>query len=63
MKRIIAFHIVLLFLTGLLSGQTRTEIEEQRKKNLEEIAYVDNLLTSTSKEKSASLNALKDAWE
>ena len=59
MKRILAIHIVLLFLNGLLSGQTRTEIEEQRKKNLEEIAYVDNLLTSTSKEKSASLNALK----
>jgi len=49
----------MLFLSGLLSGQTRTEIEEQRKKNLEEIAYVDNLLTSTSKEKSASINALK----
>ncbi len=59
MKKIIAFHIGLLFLTGLLSAQTRKEIEEQRKKNLEEINYVDNLLTSTSKEKSASLNALK----
>lgn len=59
MKRILSIHIVLLFLSGLLSGQTRTEIEEQRKKNLEEIAYVDNLLTSTSKEKSASINALK----
>ncbi len=59
MKRILAIKIVLLFLSGLLSGQTRTEIEEQRKKNLEEIAYVDNLLSSTSKEKSASLGALK----
>jgi len=58
-KRILSIHIVLLFFCGLLSGQTRTEIEEQRKKNLEEIAYVDNLLTSTSKEKSASINALK----
>ena len=59
MRKIFAFHIILIFLSGLLSGQTRKEIEEQRKKNLEEIAYVDNLLTSTSKEKSASLNALK----
>lgn len=59
MKRILLFHIVFLLLNGLLWGQTRSEIEEQRKKNMEEIAYVDNLLTSTSKEKSASLNALK----
>jgi len=58
-KRILLFNIVFFLLSGLLWGQTRSEIEEQRKKNLEEIAYVDNLLTSTSKEKSASLNVLK----
>ena len=59
MKIFFTFPVVLLVASISLSGQTRTEIEEQRKKNLEEIAYVDNLLTSTSKEKSASLNALK----
>jgi len=58
-KRILLFNIVFFLLSGLLWGQTRSEIEEQRKKNLEEIAYVDNLLTSSSKEKSASLNVLK----
>jgi len=58
-KIFLTFPVVLLVASISLSGQTRTEIEEQRKKNLEEIAYVDNLLTSTSKEKSASLNALK----
>lgn len=59
MKRFIVIHIMFLFVCGISKAQTRTEIEEQRKKNLEEIAYVDNLLTSTSKEKSASISALK----
>jgi septal ring factor EnvC (AmiA/AmiB activator) len=59
MKRFITFHIVIVLTLNMLTGQTRSEIEEQRKKNLEEIAYVDNLLASTSKEKSASINALK----
>jgi septal ring factor EnvC (AmiA/AmiB activator) len=40
-------------------GQTRTELEEQRRKALEEIAYVDNILSNTVREKSASLSALK----
>ncbi len=43
----------------MIKGQSRADIEEQRKKTLEEITYVDNLLTNTSKEKSASMNALK----
>jgi septal ring factor EnvC (AmiA/AmiB activator) len=59
MKRFITFYIVMVLTLNMLTGQTRSEIEEQRKKNLEEIAYVDNLLASTSKEKSASINALK----
>jgi murein hydrolase activator len=59
MRRFICFYIVLLLGCGISGAQTRADIEEQRKKNLEEISYVDNLLTNTSKEKSASLNALK----
>lgn len=53
--------IITLFLISsqLIRGQTKTELEEQRKKALEEIAYVDNLLSNTVKEKSASVNALK----
>jgi septal ring factor EnvC (AmiA/AmiB activator) len=43
----------------VLSGQNRSAIEAQRKKTLDEIAYVDNLLLNTSKEKSASISALK----
>jgi len=51
--------LILLLPCYLIKGQSRADIEEQRKKTLEEIAYVDNLLTNTSKEKSASMNALK----
>jgi murein hydrolase activator len=39
--------------------QTRSELEEQRKKTLEEITYVDNLLKNTEKQKSESLNSLR----
>jgi septal ring factor EnvC (AmiA/AmiB activator) len=51
--------ILFLCICQTLSGQTRTELEAQRKRTLEEIAYVDNLLSNTVKEKSASMNALK----
>lgn len=40
-------------------AQSRADLEAQRQKNLEEIAYVDNLISSTAKEKSASLSSLK----
>lgn len=59
MKRIILFLMVLLCACLLLKAQNRAEIEEQRKKTLDEIAYVDGLLTNTSREKSASINALR----
>jgi len=42
-----------------INCQTRSELEEQRRKTLEEISYVDNLLKQTEKEKDASLNELK----
>lgn len=52
---------VIIFSTGLgnLFSQTRAELELQRKKTLEEINYVDNLLKTTSKEKTESLSSLK----
>jgi murein hydrolase activator len=59
MKAFITIIILLIFITTGLFSQSRSEIEQQRKKNLEEISYVDNLLSNTSKEKSESLNALK----
>jgi septal ring factor EnvC (AmiA/AmiB activator) len=53
--------INILFIVGLqlASGQTKSELEEQRKKTFEEISYVDNLLKNTAHEKSESINALK----
>jgi septal ring factor EnvC (AmiA/AmiB activator) len=43
----------------VIFGQSRAELEEQRKKTLEEIEYVDKLLGSTSREKSESMGALR----
>ena len=53
--------VLLLFLTfyNSLRGQTKAELEEQRKKTLSEIAYVDNLLKTTEKEMTQSMDAIK----
>ena len=59
MKYLSISLILLLSFSGLISGQTRSELEEQRKKTMEDITYVDNLLKSTAKIKSESLSALK----
>jgi len=52
---------ILLFFAalGFLSGQSRKDLEEERKKTLEEISYMDNLLKQTAREKKESLNELK----
>lgn len=56
----LVLSIVLYFgFYNSLHGQTKTELEEKRIKNLGEIAYVDNLLKTTAKEKSESMNAIK----
>jgi murein hydrolase activator len=59
MKVLLLSNIILFIFTSLISGQTKAELEEQRKKTFDEIAYVDYLLTNTVKEKSSSINALK----
>ena len=57
------FLLIALFLSLILSfklsGQTKTELEEKRKKTLEEINYVDNLLKTTAKEKTEGMNSVK----
>jgi len=52
---------LLLFLSfgNFLQGQSKADLEEQRKKTLNEISYVDNLLKTTAKEKSESMTAVK----
>lgn len=59
MRRLIVSSIISLLVICNLQGQTKAELEEKRKKTLEEINYVDNLLKSTEKEKSESMNAVK----
>ena len=59
MKKIQTFLIMFILPCCLIKGQSRADIEDQRRKTLDEISYVDNILTNTSREKSASMNALK----
>jgi septal ring factor EnvC (AmiA/AmiB activator) len=59
MKKILATFVIFFGYIALIIGQTRNELEEQRRKALEEINYVDKLLKETAEEKDASLNELK----
>jgi len=58
MKRITVIIILTVTLNYCLSAQSRAELEELRKKNLQEIEYVDKLLKTTASEKKANLNEL-----
>jgi murein hydrolase activator len=52
--------IFLLLAVNLISySQSRAELEEKRKKAMEEIGYVDNLLKTTSREKTEGMNEVK----
>ncbi|MFO7754580.1 MAG: peptidoglycan DD-metalloendopeptidase family protein [Bacteroidales bacterium] len=57
MKR---FFLILILLAGsyVVSGQTRAELEEQRKQALKDIRYVDNMLQKTAEEKSETMSEL-----
>ncbi len=59
MRFLLIVVIFLFFLNNILSGQTKSELEEKRKKTLEEINYVDNLLKTTAKEKTEGINSVK----
>jgi murein hydrolase activator len=58
MRVIFTIFFVMCVISGL-SAQNRKDLEDQRKKTLEEITYVDNLIKETNKEKSTSINQLK----
>lgn len=58
MKYLIPILLINFLFTGIVMSQSRAELEEKRKKALDEISYVDNLLKSTTKEKSESLKSL-----
>lgn len=53
------FFLFFLLISSGLFAQTKAELEATRKKTMEEITYVDNLLKTTAKEKSESMNAVK----
>jgi len=59
MLRLLAIIVLCISAVVNLAGQSRKELEDQRKKLQEEISYADNLLKSTSKQKSAGMNDLK----
>src|SRR5512145_3068298 len=59
MKEAILLFVLLIAICTSLEGQSRKELEERRKQNLEEIEYVDNLIKSTNKEKSENLNEIR----
>ncbi len=51
--------VLIIFYCCSSFGQTKSELEEQRMKTLEEISYVDNLLKNTTKEKNESIGTLR----
>jgi septal ring factor EnvC (AmiA/AmiB activator) len=59
MRRLIFFFIISIIFFCPVFGQTKADLEDKRKKTLEEISYVDNLLKTTAKEKSESMSAVK----
>ena len=59
MKLRVLLNIIFLSWFAVVTGQTRSELEDQRKKTLEEITYVDNLLKNTEKQKNESINSLR----
>lgn len=56
-KAIVIILFLIIFRT--LPAQTRKELEEQRRKTLEEIGYVDNMIRETEKQKSSGLNDIR----
>lgn len=59
MKRAILSAVIMAGALIAGYGQSRAELEEMRKKNLEEIEYVDRMLKSTATQKSENLNELR----
>ncbi len=58
--RLPAYLILILFgFSGMLTAQSKAELEAQRKQAMEEISYVDNMLKTTEKEKKESVQALR----
>ena len=59
MKILIALGIIMSAFAGVAEGQSKAELEEQRKRAMDDITYVDKMLKSTEKEKNESVQALR----
>jgi septal ring factor EnvC (AmiA/AmiB activator) len=59
MRRVLSILIACVLATFSLCGQSRAELEELRKKNLQEIEYVDRMLKTTATQKNENLNELR----
>ena len=59
MKLRILIFILLILICPVISGQTRSELEEKRQRTLEEIDYVDNMLKNTEKKRSENISSLR----
>jgi len=57
----IKYIVILLYILSALSvsAQSRSELEASRKKTLEEIAFVDNLIKETARQKSSGINDIR----
>jgi septal ring factor EnvC (AmiA/AmiB activator) len=59
MKYLLFLLSFLILSSDFVKAQTKAELEERRTKTLNEITYVDNLLKTTSREKTESISAIK----
>jgi len=59
MKILIALGIIMSAFAGVAEGQSKAELEEQRKRAMDDITYVDKMLKTTEKEKNESVQALR----
>jgi septal ring factor EnvC (AmiA/AmiB activator) len=59
MRQLVIAFTLFTYISFNLTAQSKAELEESRKKTLEEITYVDNLLKTTAKEKSESMSAVR----
>lgn len=59
MRSLFSTAIFLICLYPVLDGQTKADLEEKRRKTLDEITYVDNLLKTTAERKKQSINDIK----
>ncbi|HLN20762.1 MAG TPA: peptidoglycan DD-metalloendopeptidase family protein [Bacteroidales bacterium] len=59
MIRLIVAILLLSVIFFTAKGQSRSALEAERKKTLEEITYVDNLLKTTSRQRNETINSVK----